>query len=252
MTAPSHYEFKRGKYSSHARILERIPVVSEPIRVLDVGGGEGYLASALQDRGYQVTCLAAPGTVNPDIPSAVKVIESDLDFDFPGLNAGFRYIVCGDVIEHVRDPSRLLRWLRGLMEPDGEIVASLPNSGHWHFRLNVLLGRFPAEDRGLFDRTHLHFYTWKGWRSLFAENRFELESVEPTPIPFGLAFGLSDSHPLVRLCEAVNYHLARLWKSLLAYQFVVTAGRVNSLARVNSIRQPARRKRRTRGFARKI
>lgn len=223
MTAPSHYVLKSGNYSSHARMLERMPPVSEPARVLDVGGGEGYLASALHGRGYRVTCLAAPGTVSPTIPSAVEVLESDLDLDLPKMTPGFRYIVCGDVIEHVRDPSRLLRWLRGLLAPGGEIVASLPNSGHWYFRLNVLLGRFPAEDRGLFDRTHLHFYTWKGWESLFAENGLILDSVEPTPIPFGLAFGLADSHPLVRFCEAANYHFAGLWKSLLGYQFVVTA-----------------------------
>ena len=223
MTAPSPYVLKSGRYSSHARILERMPAVSAPARVLDVGGGEGYLASALQGRGYQVTCLAAPGTASPRIPSSAVVVESDLDLEFPRLDAGFRYIVCGDVIEHLHNPSRLLRWLRGLLGPDGEIVASLPNSGHWYFRLNVLLGRFPAEDRGLFDRTHLHFYTWKGWSSLFAANQLDLESVEPTPVPFGLAFGLPGEHPAVRACEAANYRLARIWKSLLAYQFVVTA-----------------------------
>ena len=223
MTAPSHYVLKSGKYSSHARILERMPAMNEHARVLDVGGGEGYLASALHARGYQVTCLAAPGTVSPAIPTAVEVLESDLDLAFPEMTPGFRYIVCGDVIEHVRDPSRLLLWLRGLLSPGGEIVASLPNSGHWFFRLNVMLGRFPAEDRGLFDRTHLHFYTWKGWSSLFGESGLVLDSVEPTPIPFGLALGLADFHPLVRFCEAANYYFAGLWKSLLAYQFVVTA-----------------------------
>lgn len=223
MTAPSPYVLKRGEYSSHARMLSRIPQASGPARVLDVGGGEGYLASALHDRGYHVTCLAAPGTASSMIPLSVTVIESDLDFEFPRMESAFRYVICGDVIEHVRDPSRLLKWLRRLLEPGGEIIASLPNSGHWYFRLNVLLGRFPAEDRGLFDRTHLHFYTWKGWNSLFHMTGLMLESVEPTPIPFGLLFNRPETHPAVRMSEAANYHLAKMWKSLLAYQFVVTA-----------------------------
>lgn len=223
MTAPSPYLLKSGEYSSHARILKRLPPASGAARLLDVGGGEGYLASALHDRGYQVTILAAPGTVDSRIPAQAAIIESDLDLDFPKIDGGFRYIVCGDVIEHVRDPQRLLRWLRGLLEPGGEIVASLPNSGHWYFRLNVLMGRFPAHDRGLFDRTHLHFYTWKGWRELFAGAGFELQSVEPTSLPFGLALGWKETHPLVRVCEYLNYKLAKIWKTLLAYQFVVTA-----------------------------
>ena len=76
MTAPSHYVLKSGNFSSHARILERIPAMNEHACVLDVGGGEGYLASALHTRGYQVTCLAAPGTVSPTISSAVAAGSS--------------------------------------------------------------------------------------------------------------------------------------------------------------------------------
>ncbi len=44
----------------------------------------------------------------------------------------------------------------GALAEGGRLVASLPNSGNLYFHLNILMGRFPAHGRGLFDRTHLH------------------------------------------------------------------------------------------------
>lgn len=203
-------------------MLKRLKSDKRGRRLLDVGGGEGYLSSLLHDRGFHVTCVAAPGTLSDDIPAGVRTLEIDLDFELRDLGS-FAYIVCGDVIEHVRNPDRLLAWLRGMLEPGGKLVASLPNSGHYYFRGNVLLGRFPADERGLFDRTHLHFYTWNGWRDLFRRNGLEIESVESTSLPAGLALGLDHEHPVARLAEWTNYSLAKLWKRLFAYQFVVVA-----------------------------
>lgn len=224
MTAspPRPYVLKPSAYSSHSLLLKRLKSDKRGRRLLDVGGGEGYLSSLLHDRGFHVTCVAAPGTLSDDIPAAVRTLEIDLDFELSDLGS-FAYIVCGDVIEHVRNPDRLLAWLRGMLEPGGKLVASLPNSGHYYFRGNVLLGRFPADERGLFDRTHLHFYTWNGWRDLFRRNGLEIESVESTSLPAGLALGLDHEHPVARLAEWTNYSLAKLWKRLFAYQFVVVA-----------------------------
>jgi len=221
-SAPRRYVLKPSPYSSHSLLLDRLTPDGPQQRLLDVGGGEGYLSCLLHERGFAVTCLAAPGTLSDGIPAAVQTLEMDLDFELNDLGS-FRYIVCGDVIEHVRNPDRLLGWLRGMLEPGGRLVASLPNSGHFYFRANVLLGRFPADDRGLFDRTHLHFYTWDGWRNLFRRNGFEIESVESTSLPVGLALGLEHQHPLARFGEWVNYSLAKFWKKLFAYQFVVVA-----------------------------
>lgn len=219
----SPYTFKPGSTSSHSLLLAGLPVDGENRKVLDVGGGEGYLSDVLARRGYQVVCLAAPGTAVDPFPEGVTLIETDLDAAKPLLDGPFDFIICGDVLEHLRDPPAVLGWLRGLLAPGGRLLASLPNSGHLYFRLNVLIGRFPAHDRGLFDRTHLHFYTWDGWRRLFAEAGFEMETVRPTPVPAGLALGLLQDHVAARSLETIGYILGLVRKTLFAYQFVVTA-----------------------------
>ena len=153
----------------------------------------------------------------------MKLVEADLDFGMPRLSGPFAFILCADILEHLRDPQKLLLEACPLLAPEGCLLASLPNSGNLYFRLNVLLGRFPAHDRGLFDRTHLHFYTWAGWVELLDSGGFRVEKVMPTSIPIGLAWPRWDRTVPVRLLERFAYNLARWWKSLFAYQFVVVA-----------------------------
>ena len=47
--------------------------------------------------------------------------------------------------------------------------------------------------------------------------------MQPTSLPFELAFNLLPGHPAVRVCETLYAALARIWKTLFAYQFVVMA-----------------------------
>ena len=135
-------------------------------------------------------------------------------------------MLCADILEHLREPESLLRQIRGVLAPGGRIVASLPNSGNLYFRLVVLSGRFPLHDRGLFDRTHVQFFTLDGWIEAFSSAGFRFESVLPSAMPFGLVLpGLADSFA-VRALEWLSYKVARIWMRLFAYQFVVVAAPV--------------------------
>lgn len=222
-TATLPYVFKRSPYSSHGLLLDQLPERGDGQRVLDVGCASGYLARALAARGYRVVGIDRPGATAASFASNVEFIAADLEAGFPELSENFSHILCGDILEHVRDPLALLRNLRSLLSPGGVLVASLPNSGNLYFRLNVLSGRFPAHDRGLFDRTHLHFYTWSGWVDLFAAGGFRISTLAPTAVPVGLAAPRWDGTPAIRFLEGLSYALAHLWKSLFAYQFVVVA-----------------------------
>jgi O-antigen biosynthesis protein len=52
----------------------------------------------------------------------------DLDLEIPP--GSFDAIDCADVLEHLREPARVLKQIRGWLAPDGCIVASIPNVRH--------------------------------------------------------------------------------------------------------------------------
>ena len=220
----SHYTFKESPYSSHLLVLRLFPETRTPKRVLDVGCGNGYLGAILAGRGYEVVGIERPGGWS-SMPPNVRLIEADLDYGLPAVNEKFDYIICADILEHVRRPEELLQQLAGLLAADGVIVASLPNSGNIYFRLVVLSGRFPKEDKGLFDRTHIHFHTFDSWKGLFEEVGLSWQTIQPSGIPVGLRFPNAQDSVLVRFGETICYLLARFWKRMFAYQFVVVAQR---------------------------
>jgi methionine biosynthesis protein MetW len=203
--------------------LRLLPADGAGSTVLDVGCGNGYLGAILADRGFRVTGVERAGGYGSDFPANVELIEADLEQGVPELARRFDYVLAADILEHLRRPERALEQLRSMMKPGAKLILSLPNSGHAYFRLNIILGRFPQHDNGLFDRTHVRFYMMDGWRNLLRDSGFTVESWRVTGVPVGLAFPrLADTAP-IRAAERISYDLARLWKRLFAYQFVVTA-----------------------------
>ena len=219
----SPYELKPGPYSSHTLALQVLPWRGDGRWVLDVGCAAGYTSEILAARGYRVVGVDRHGIVPESASENQMFVEADLDSGLPGLGRTFDFVLCLDILEHLRDPLKLLGQIPRLLSPQGVLIASLPNSGNIYFRLNVLLGRFPADDHGLFDRTHLHFYTWTGWLQLFSQAGFRIQSVKPSSVPVGLALGGSSAGPLVGALETAWYSAARIWKKLFAYQFIVVA-----------------------------
>jgi len=221
--ALSPYQLKPSAYSSHSLLLTSLPADGAGRCVLDVGCAGGYLGELLAARGYRVTGIDSAGAHSEGFPESVEFVEADLDRGLPPLGVRPDFVVCADVLEHLREPAGMLRDLRRVLATGGRLVASLPNSGHAYFRWNVMMGRFPAHSRGLFDRTHLHYYTWDGWVDLFRQAGFRIEAVQCSGVPVALALPRYRETAAVRSLERLSYGAAEWWKKMFAYQFIVIA-----------------------------
>ncbi len=232
-TVSNPYRLKTGPFSSHRRIVQYLLSCSRTTHILDVGTAYGYLGKVLRDEGFTHVDGLEQDAAHVEAARKVytTVIEHDLDLPekWP-LSERYDMIICADVLEHLRDPWRTLNWLVGALAPGGRLFISVPNSGHWWIRLNVLVGRFPVEDRGLFDRGHLRFFTWATLKQLTSEVGLEIENTWVTPIPFTLLPSGSSGRTIARVGESLYYLLVHLWKRLLAYQFVLVTHRLSDSA----------------------
>lgn len=146
--------------TSHALMLR---LVGPDRRVLDVGCATGYLGEALMDQGCRVSGVEYDPEA-ADRAGAVldEVLVADLESAdlVEHFGAGsFDVVVFGDVLEHLRDPARVLRACVPLLSDKGSVVISIPNVAHASLRLALLQGRWTYSDRGLLDRTHVQLFT---------------------------------------------------------------------------------------------
>lgn len=217
------YQLKRDPYSSHSVILSRLGA-GRGRRLLDVGAADGFLAGQLTEQGYEVTCIEG----DPELAALAAgkcraVVVADLDRDTPDLDGVFDVIVYGDVLEHLKDPLRVVRTLARRLRPGGTIVVSVPNVAHAWVRLQLLLGRFEYAERGILDRTHLRFFTLSSFRRFLADAGLTVLELVATPVPLPLLVPERLHGRWLGALHAGNATLARAWKTLFAYQFVALA-----------------------------
>jgi 2-polyprenyl-3-methyl-5-hydroxy-6-metoxy-1,4-benzoquinol methylase len=217
---PSPYQLKGDPYSSHSAIL-RLAGEGNGRRALDVGAADGYLAERLIEHGFEVVCLEGnPALAAAASAKSLTVVHADLDEPLPQLPGEFDLIICGDVLEHLKDPARVLRGLRSLLKPEGKMIISVPNIAHAWIRFQVLLGRFEYTDRGILDRTHLHFYTRSSFRRFLQQEGMEVEKLISAPVPLPLVVPRRLQGKVFNFTHSLNAITARMWSTLFAYQFI--------------------------------
>ncbi|MGC8464040.1 MAG: class I SAM-dependent methyltransferase [Acidimicrobiales bacterium] len=193
--ASSRYE--DGGYYDHANPYLEDLLEPGHQRVLDVGCGAGALGGRWKrarpdcdiwglERDERAAALA-----DARLDRVLRLDLDDLD-DLPGGAGHFDLIALGDVLEHLREPQRLLRALVHSLTPVGEVVISVPNVAHWSVLVELLAGRFTYRDEGLLDRTHVHLFTPTTCRSLLDEVGLatvtrELRITVPSPVSGSLA-----------------------------------------------------------------
>lgn len=221
---PNVYTFKDFEGSSHKILLDLIHrYAREHGKLLDLGAAGGELGSALREFfdetigfEYNVDCI---GNLKHSFD---QVVIADLE-RVAKLPSNADAIVIADVLEHLRNPRRVLDLVRGALKDDGHVFVSVPNIANITIRLGLLLGIFEYRDRGILDDTHLRFYTMRTFRREVENAGFRILAIRGSSVPIRLIVGRYLPEFILRPCERLLTWITRVWRALFAYQFVVVA-----------------------------
>jgi 2-polyprenyl-3-methyl-5-hydroxy-6-metoxy-1,4-benzoquinol methylase len=219
--------------TSHVMMLD---LVGPDHRVLDVGCATGYLGEALIARGCRVSGVE----FDPEAAERARAVLDEVlvaDLESTDLVAhfgagSFDVLVFGDVLEHLRDPLRVLRGALPLLADRGSVVISIPNVAHASLRLALLQGRWTYSDRGLLDRTHVQLFTRRTLLELLRGAGLVAVDVRGTTAPtLGTEVAVDPSALPAGALEWVEQQ-----PDADVYQFVVRAVRDDAEGAVASLR----------------
>lgn len=224
-STPQHIylrDFDPDGHSSLAKIARRI---SPGATILDLGTGPGvlgrYLATSkecvidgVESHPLQAE-MAAPAYRKLEVADLEQARLADL---FPGNQ--YDIIICADLLEHLRDPGRILDQLPALLRPAGRVLLSIPNVAYAGLIADLIAGNFHYSPEGLLDATHLRFFTRKSLLSLLASHGLSVTGLDTVPMQ------LQQSEFRARFPDAlppVVYQYLAALPDALTYQFIVEA-----------------------------
>jgi SAM-dependent methyltransferase len=216
-----------GRFSlAHELVIEAVPPGAS---VLELGANTGYMSARLRAKGCPIVAGEYDRECLPLLAErADEVFWCDLN-EPDGLahveGRQFDAVVLADVLEHLTNPTDVLRRCSAVLAPRGRVVVSMPNIAFHAIRLDLLRGRFPRPETGILDRTHLHFFTRETAELMFAAAGFMVDTfavAEDVPLDKKLARATSDNPTAKAAKVRFNKWIAKRMPGLLGYQFVWT------------------------------
>ena len=149
-------------------------------RLLEVGCGIGGFLDFARARGLEAYGFDASAAQvgeararHPRVELATGVADYAARLATP---VRFDHVVLWDVLEHLRDPARLLAELRNVMAPDGRLFVSVPSAGPVAAKLAI--GRLTGRDiaGALIPWEHVFYHSRISLARLFTASRWCLDA----------------------------------------------------------------------------
>lgn len=122
-------------------------------RVLDVGCRYGALTRAYLEGNEVVGIDIDRNALAEAAKLGIETVYGNAEEPLPFPDASFDAVAAGELIEHLREPERLVAEVLRVLRPSGTFVGSVPNAFRLKNRLLFLGGRALDDDP-----THLHLF----------------------------------------------------------------------------------------------
>ncbi len=166
---PGEREARAAAYErARPEILEHVPATAA--RVLDLGCATGTTGAALKQRqpAHVTGIEIEPEYANEARTHLDEVITGDVSSP-PATLTTYDTLIAADILEHLPDPWTTLKHYAQHLTPGATVVISLPNVAHWSAYAYLARGSWPRKPEGIFDATHLRWFTLKDAKQLLQQ-----------------------------------------------------------------------------------
>lgn len=125
---PCRDGYKYDDASKKARAAERLELISKaadlsrPLKILEVGGGDGQLSLLLSHRGHDCTLLDFEDWRDDEVKhSTVDFIGADASARFSMESCSFDLCVSFNTMEHIHDPANAYHEMLRVLRPGGTL-----------------------------------------------------------------------------------------------------------------------------------
>ncbi len=202
MNKKEFYQEKAREYFDRTSLLRyemavKLATIQNNSTVCDIGCNCGQMQIIFEKLG--VNCKYYGIDIAKEVVKEAKIcgngnfVVCDIMQELPFSKAQFDYVFCLEVIEHVENPSLLIREIRRILKDKGMLILSTPNPYRWSEILANLL-KLP-ERAG-----HISSFTFQTLRGLLGFCNFEIVSSRGTYALFP---------PVRRYLKANKYFIIR-------------------------------------------
>lgn len=157
-------------------------------RILDIGCGDGSLLKYLKEKGWEAYGLdfqeASARYARENLKLNVSTGRVE-EIAFP--EESFDIIILFHVLEHLDDPSNVLKKVKTLLKKDGYLLIEVPNIESFESRL------FRSKWVGISAPLHLYHFSRKSLKSMLEKCGYETIEVEFIPEQTKYVAGFSES-----------------------------------------------------------
>ena len=137
-------------------------------RLLEIGCGSGVLLNKLKDDfdvfGIDISEYAIKKACEKIDKEELKVLNIEKE----DINGNFDVIIAFDVMEHLKNPDKVIKKIKKLLIKDGIFIFSVPNN-------YGIFGRFMTNIFNFIDKTHVSTFRREKWINLLKQNNFNIE-----------------------------------------------------------------------------
>jgi methionine biosynthesis protein MetW len=180
-SANLHQKIYTSKRKANLEKIKRLVNLNQKkLKILDLGVGDGKIATKLLKKGHQVMGIDInPKALKKAKQKGIPVFKADIEQDLTFLKQKFDLVLLTDVLEHLVDLKKVIQNIEEILLDQGELLICFPNHFDLKNRLRIILGKGIVHWDHLdfskaYSYEHLRFLTYEELLKLFKDTKFKL------------------------------------------------------------------------------